>query len=473
MAEQQIQIKNLNQGGIADSDYLGSPNSVSEIVGINIHDESGILKLNQRLAEVDDAASAVDSFIKAIVPCSDGHTYFFSSTNGKIWKRTTSGTWTLEATAAPAAGSAGISSAMEYSGYIYYAMENRLGRWQIGTAWSTRNDSWATFLNGEATHHPMHIVNLVLYIGDRNVVAQVDAHVFSNNALDLDNPHRVTAIGNLGTDLLIGTYISANVIESEIFRWNTWSDSFSVQDVIPEVGINAFLAADNRIIVSAGTKGNLYIYNGQQLEAYKQIKGVWGASGNKAIVHANAKLNFHGLPLFGFSKQSGDGVSLGVYSFGRTNANYPFVLALEYPISTGQLTGLEIGAISGNGDSFYVSWKQEGDATTYGVDYLDLNNKYATGYYTSRLSLFDRVVQTTYGDVIVPYRSMPSGTSVTVAASKTHGAFVDQPLTLDEDRKQYETDADIGDASTLQVRTTLVGSANNSPEVEMTSIEIQ
>lgn len=468
-----IQIKNLNQGGIADSDYLGAVNSVSEIVGINIHDESGILKLNQRLAKIDDTASPVDAFIKAIVPCSDGNSYFFSSTSGKIWKRTTGGTWTLEATAAPAAGSAGISSAREYRGYIYYAMQNRIGRWQLGTAWSTRSDNWATFLNGDAEHHPMHIVNLVLYIGDRNVVAQIDEHVFSNNALDLDSPHRVTALGSLVTDLLIGTYISANVIESEVFRWNTWSDSFSVQDIIPEVGINAFLAADNRIIVSAGTKGNLYIYNGQQMEEYKQIKGTWGASSNKAIVHSNAKLNFHGLPLFGFSQQSGDGVSLGVYSFGRTNANYPFVLSLEYPISTGNLTGVEIGAISGNGDSFYVSWKQTvGEVVTYGVDYLDLNNKYTEGYYTSRLSLFDRVVQTTYKDVVVPYRTLPTGTSVTVEASRTHGDFVDQPLINDTDRKQLETTTHLGDASALQVRTTLFGAGNASPEVEMTSIQI-
>lgn len=78
MATNHIQIKNINQGGIADSDYLGGVGSVSEIVGINIHDESGIMKLNQKLTEIDDSASAIDTLINAIVPCSNGSTYFWS-----------------------------------------------------------------------------------------------------------------------------------------------------------------------------------------------------------------------------------------------------------------------------------------------------------------------------------------------------------------------------------------------------------
>lgn len=466
-----IQIKNINQGGIADSDYLGSVNSVSEIVGLNIHDESGIIKLNQRLAKVADTSSPVDALIKAIAPCSDGDTYFFGA-NGKIWRRAGT-TWTLEATAVPAAGSAGVLAAKEYKGYIYYAMQSRLGRWQIGTAWSTRNDNWATFTNTDADFHPMQIVNLVLYIGDRNFVAQVDDHVFSANALDIASPLRVSALGKLGTDLLIGTYVSSNVVETEILRWNTWSDSFSVQDTVPEVGINAFLMTDNRVIVSAGTKGNLYIYNGQQLEEYKQIKGTWGDSTNKAIVMPNAVLNFHGLPLFGLSKQSGAGVKNGVYSFGRTNANYPFVLSLDFPSSNGQLQDLTIGAIAGNGDSFYVSWQHTGDTTTYGVDYLDLENKYASGYMTTRLSLYDRIILSTYGILTVPYRTLPSGTAITIAHARNHGAFVTANSSNDVDRKLVETDEDTGDASVFQCRVTLTGSVNLTPEIEMLDIEVK
>lgn len=471
MATNHIQIKNVNQGGIADSDYLGAVNSVSELVGINIHDEAGIMKLNQRLTAVDTSAAALDAFVKNIVPASNGNTYFFSSTSGKVWKRTSGGVWSLLFTAAPAAGGAGILGALEYKGYVYYAMESRLGRFDLAT--ETKADNFATFTVTDDTYHPMEIQNEVLFIGDGYLVAQVDAGVFSANALDLDTMYRISALGKIRTDLLIGTYVASNVVGTEFFRWNTWSDSYSVSDTIPEVGVNAFLRTDNRVIVSCGTKGNLYVFNGLQLEEYKQIKGTWGGSTNKAIVHQNAVLNFHGLPLFGLSQQTGTGVYLGVYSFGRTNANYPFVLALEYPLSTGNLTNVQVGALAGNGDTFYVAWQDDNGGTTYGIDILDLSNKYATGWVKSRKSLFDRVVQSHYGKVKVPYRTYPAGTDIDIHVSKNHAAMAEMTDTKnDAKRLLVETDVDAGDCNVFQTMVELHGSGNDSPEVEMIDIEV-
>ena len=470
MATNHIQIKNVNQGGIADSDYLGGLGSVAEIVGINIHDESGIMKLNQKLTEIDDSASAIDALINAIVPASNGNTYFFGA-NGKVWKRTGAGVWSLLFTAAPAAGAAGVLSAREYQGYVYYAMQSRLGRFDLAT--ETPAHSWATFTNTDDTYHPMEEVNQVLYIGDANFVAQVDAGVFSANALDIKTPLRVSALGKQSTNLLIGTYVSSNVVGTEIFRWNTWSDSYSVSDEIPEVGVNAFLATDNRTVVSCGTKGNLYFFNGTQLDEYKQIKGTWGNSTNKAIVKTNAKLNFHGLPLFGLSQQTGDGVNLGIYSFGRTNANYPYILSLEYPISTGNLTGIQIGAIAGNGDSFYVSWYDTDGAGSYGVDYLDLTAKQASGYISTRVSLFDRIVTSTYGVMSAAYRLLPSGTSVKIYANRNHAGFIEKTDTVvDTERLLVHTESDAGDANTFQGKFELVASGNDSPEIELFDIPV-
>jgi len=470
MATSHIQIKNINEGGIADSDYLGAKNSVSEIVGVNIHDESGVIKLNQKLTRVDDTASAVDSFCKAIVPSSNGATYYFSATTGKVWKEAANGTWTLAQTNSPAVGGAGTLAAWEYQGFIYYAMQNRLGRMNI------TNDSfsvnWATFTNGDNTFHPMFEVNQVLYIGDANFIAQVDAGVFAANALDIKTPLRVSALGKLNTDLLIGTFVTSDIIGTEILRWNTWSDSYSVSDEIPEVGVNAFLSTDNRVVASCGTKGNLYFFNGTQLDEYKQIKGSWGNSTNKAIVNPNATLNFHGLPLFGLSKVSGDGVKLGIYSFGRTNANYPYVLSLEFPLSTGNLIGIQIGAIAGKGDSLRVSWY---DATTdtYGIDYLDLTAKQPTGYVTTRLSLYDRIIESTYGQITVPYRTYPDGTDINIYAARNHGAMTEIDQTEhDVKRLQLNTKVDAGAANVFQCKVELVASGNESPEIELIDIAV-
>ena len=124
-----IIINNANLGGIADSKYQGQQNSVAEMVGFDIHSEPGILKNNQKLAK--ESGATVDDLVKKILPCSDGNSYLFGSTNGKIWKRTSAGVYSLADTASPASGGVGIMDAYEYQGHIYYSMESRLDAWPL------------------------------------------------------------------------------------------------------------------------------------------------------------------------------------------------------------------------------------------------------------------------------------------------------------------------------------------------------
>lgn len=305
-----------------------------------------------------DEGNAIKDLIKTILPCSDGNTYLFGSTTGKIYKRTSAGVYSLEGTAAPAAGAVGIMDAWEYQGYIYYSMQSRLGRVAVGapTDWSARNDSWATFTNTDADFHPFKEVNQVLYVGDKNYIAQIDAGVFTADALDMDTKFRVQSLGKVLTDLLIGTFVNVYNALTEIFRWNTWSLSYSSSDEIPEVGINAFLKSDNAILVSCGRKGNIYQYDGLQLSQAKKIPGNWLLS-NEATIHPNASENYYGLPLLGLSNVSGNPAKQGIYSLGGYDKNYPKVLNLEWIISAGGYAGVDIGAIKVVGTDLLVSWK--------------------------------------------------------------------------------------------------------------------
>ena len=212
-----VEIKNINLGGIADSMYQGAANSVAEMVGLDIHSEAGVIKVNQALTK--DSGAVVDEFCKVGVACSNGSTYMFGVAGG-VFERQSDGTWTDHATVAPAAGGVEVLGAYEYKGYIYYATELRLGRFPIPTAGvaPTLSSNFATFGIGDATYHPMKIVNQVLFIGDGYQVAQVDAGTFSANALDLDTNRRISALGKYATDLLIGTYVNSNVIAGEIHR---------------------------------------------------------------------------------------------------------------------------------------------------------------------------------------------------------------------------------------------------------------
>lgn len=453
--------------GIADSDYLGPENSVAEMANCDIHSEPGVIKCNQRLHK--DSGNTVNEFLRAKAPCSNGSTYFFGESGGIYERDGEFGNWHSHGRVRPGSGSAKVMAAREYDGYIYYSMENRLGRIAIpgqGGSWDGRDDDFATFDNGDDTYHPMHIVNQVLYIGDAHHVAQVDAGTFSGNALDIKQPLRISALHNIDTDLLVGTYVSHNVVKSEIIRWDTYSESYTLSDPIEEAGINAFLQGDNIIWVSAGFKGNIYLFNGVQLVHERKIKGDWTAH-NEAKVLPEAVANFNSMPLFGLSQVFNSPAPLGIYSYHRSDVKYPRVLNLEYTISTGNRHLIEIGAIAAIGPSeFLVTWKDVNNQleVKYGVDILDLTHK-ATAYFTTRNLLIDRDEQNNYGLVHANYRQKHG--AINIHVSKNHGDFVLAPSHQDTINLKQTTDNDIGPANVVKTKFEMVPSGNNGSEIEI------
>ncbi len=461
-----IELKNFNLGGLADSRYQGVQNSLATIVGFDLHSEPGVLKVHQKLTK--ESGSTIDALVKTIRSCSDGKSYLFSSTSGKIWSRTSGGTYTLEATAAPAAGAASILDAAEHNGYLYYSMQSRLGRWQIGTAWSTRNDSWATFMNTDALFHPIFLLNGVLYIGDKNYIAQVDeSNVFTGNALDIPSTYRIKSLWIDTNDLLIGTYINDNVNMCRIIRWNTWSESWTNEDDVPEVGINGFIPMDNTILLSAGTKGFFYLYEGARLEQFMRLPGAWDST-KKATVHKNAAALFQKRTLFGLSNIAGNPALQGVYSYGSYSRNYPRVLSLDYIISQNLTSSIEIGAIEAVGDDFLVAWK---DGSNYGVDKIDWSNKYASAYFETRVIDMARSIQKTI-DIKINYRSIPANCDITLQKSVNYAAYANVDLVNDSKRLCKYAKVKILEANTVQFKIAAAVNANNAPEIESVEISI-
>lgn len=612
-----IIINVFNQGGIADSDYVGGANSFASMVGLDVHGEAGILKPNQKLTK--DSGTTVTEFVENIVPCSDGSTYMFSSTSGKIWKRASNGTYSLAHTTTPISGGAGCLGAKEYDGYLYWATQDYLHRinitktsnwatyaeqnWEamhidqaplgglgenitsavltaisetdtnktfftprntqivaiavyiknIGTGnitlqihdsnntavgdpitithanlvansdnlfllktgatpyvtlntgqeyhfhlTSTANDSTVgsiyenelrslacrIFAAGDNAYHPMETQNLKLYIGDRNFVHQVNresyGHNFTSAALDLPKPHRIKALGKYGDSLLIGTYLGENITVGGVFRWDTWSVSFNYYDEIPEVGVNAFVDADNYVFISAGVGGRIYSYDGVRANLIKRIKGNWGT--NTDIVYPNATVNFKGLPLIGYSNLSGNPHYMGVYSFGRTGANYPFILNMDYPISqritVGEgeeatqelaLENVYISAMAVSGNDLYVAWKHvvEGDpdVTTYGVDKLDYSNKLTGAFFETRILAFQRDQQKAFAACKSGYRSKPTSTDLTFYSKRNHGSYIEIE-TLDDTINQTMIAEDTNPANTIQYKGVFTCSSNDCIEIE-------
>jgi len=462
-----ITFKDINLGGIADSKLQGGSNSVYKMYGFDLHSNPGFLRVNQKLKKV--SGSLVDDIIQAIVPCSDGNTYLFAKTNGKIWKRTSAGVYSELAQTI----SGGVKSAYEFEGYIYYARQGYLGRVAVGnpTDFSTKNDTWGTFTNGNVDYHPMLENNLVLYIGDGNLLAQVDGGVFSADALDLSVKYKTKCLHRLSTNVLLGTYTNSDNVITQIFDWNTWSESFSYSDEISEKDINSFLTIDNAAICNCGTKGNLYYYDGIKLNLYKRIPGDYRSKTME--IKPDATCSRFGLPLFGVSNISGNPTECGIWSLGGYDANYKKVLNLEYGISTGNLENVYIYNITAIGETLIVTWgDNNGESIVYGVDELDTSNKIPEAYFISRMVNGARKDAKKLGGFIA-YSELPTGCSIKCYYNKNSeldesGDLVwnEVVLTKDAIRSLYELSVRTEGCNTILLKVSALSSGNYSPEIE-------
>lgn len=360
-----------------------------------------------------------------------------------------------------------VLDAAEHDGSLFYATKNRVRSVPIASITSilTASVGVGTFTNGDADYHPMVRLNGILYIGDGNLIAQVEDSVFTANALDIVSPLRVSALGVYDVELLIGTIVSSNVMQSQLIRWNTWSDSWQYADPIPEVGINAFLETDNEVVVSAGTKGHIYTYNGVQLVSKKKLPGSFvRGSTDECRVFFRSVLNYEGVALFGVSQVTGNSISYGIYSYARRSAGYPYVFALEYVISPNTLQNAKIGAIVSSSNGFLVAWNT---GSSYGVDRLDLTAKYTSPYLVTRYIIADRLEPTVFGQLDVAYAALPTNTDIVIQKKlDAESSFSTVPSVVDAKRLLKSTTVDIGSMVRGQIKISCVVSGNNAPEIE-------
>ena len=453
--------------GLSDSKWSGIAGSVAECVGLDIHTNPGLTTVQQKLTK--NSGTTVDALCLVRLSASNGYTFWFSSTSGKIFARASAGTWSLAYTTVPAAGTAGCSGAEEYDGFIYWATQSRLHRVTIAGAddsWAAGAVSlnWATFAVTDADYHPMAIQDLTLFIGDKNQIASVNsAATFDNNVLDIKTPFRIKTMIPYEWDLLIGTFVANTVNRTEIIRWDTVSPSWNTSDPIEEVGINAFIRDDNYVYVNAGRAGNLYFYNGEQLVPFKRIPGTYSDT-QYGTVHPQAVGNYKGVPIFGFSNGAGNPAKQGVYSFGSYSRDYPKVMDLSWVISQNVTASIEIGAILVSDFELLVAWK---DGANFGVDKIDYTAKYASAYFeTMMLFQEDRVQGKTIAGVVVPYNSLPANTGVTISYSVNGAAYVAMTDVDNSILQLLEAKLSLGDIGSLQMKVSFDVSGNTAPAIE-------
>lgn len=284
---------------------------------------------------------------------------------------------------------------------------------------------------------------------------------------NLKEPERITTLEPFDVDLLVGTR-RPNRNKASVKRWDTTSTSWSAEDVIDESSINAFLRDENYVYVQAGDFGRFYFYNGEQLLPYQRIPGEWSPT-KTGKVHPSAVAFLLGVPVFGLSNVTGNPALQGVYSFGSYSKDYAKVLDLSFPISSGNLASLDIGAVLVKGADLYVAWK---DATSAGVDKLDYTAKYASAYIETMMlsGANERGVLKTSLEACAYYASLPANTGITFGYKKNYEAnytTIDAAKTLNNTKlSAIEARETIPEVSNLQLRFGFTVSSNNAPEVE-------
>ena len=453
-----IKINNFS-GGLADSDKIGVKGSFADGVGLDIHSEPGVLKVNQALKK--ESGTTVTDLCKFAVPCSDGNSYWFGD-SGKIYKRTSAGVWSLVHTN----GNGANLGAIEFDDYIYYASATALGRYGPLSGSPSWTDSWKTL--DSATYHPMTVQGLYLLIGNGRKIATVDdTGTFTAQGTpdvtlaELPPNYEIRTLINFGIDVLVGTTTSDKYTSARIFRWDVASPAYISDDDIPERGLNAFIPADNYVYVQAGQSGNIYQYTGEELVLRKKIRGNYGQG--RMEVLPQSYTSFNGLPLFGVSNVSGNPVKQGIYSLGRHDNNYPLALNLEYVISTGNTSDITIGALLTIGTDLLVAWK---DDTSYGVDVIDWANKYSNAYYkTLILDGGERQLIKNFKNFAFSYKTKPTNTDITVKYYLNDSSGTS--LTTKDDTVGYKkwTQQTLT-GGYLQLEVDFTTSGNNAPKLE-------
>ena len=404
---------------------------------LDVHSEIGTAKA--QLALASESSTPNENCISETLP--NGDVFFASTESGKIWKRAASNNaYSLVHT-----NTNGANKGIKYfDGNLYYVAANKLGKQAEGLAssessWSSQDDSFGT-LSTTPTYAPMFVLNLTLWIGAGAFVDEVDSSgTFAAAALDLPAGYSVTTLNSSGSDLAIGTIRGTGVSHSRIFIWDTYSPSWTVEDDVDEIGINAFIRADNVLFAQCGTSGEIYYWNGGSLQKFGRIRGV-----TTAATGAHYKTTaIDGKPLLGIGSD--------IYSIYREYNDLPNAFVHEYTVTTGSVQSL--GYADG---TLLVS-----NGTN--IDALDTNR--ATATITTPIS------ESKAKNVIVRYERLPSGSSIGIG-TKVDGAssFTSQTTKTDTVKKQVYFDGGLGDVNFIQAQITLTPNGANTPVIR--SIEI-
>lgn len=228
-----------------------------------------------------------------------------------------------------------------------------------------------------------------LYRGNGNYVARIEVTaaaptvtptVTSNNtALNLPDGMYVSCLEEYNTKIAIGvhggsSYYSRGTLPvARLYFWNRQLGTLGnpgladLPIIFSESGINAIKQHANKLYVSAGTQGNIYLTDSTNYIKLPTIPYARHVVNSEATVYANSlSISPQGNLLVGLSGENSTDSKMGIYEFNLSDTKYP----VSYRTTTSTNSqNLKIGFINPvSYQTMNVGWA---DGSTYGVDYTD------------------------------------------------------------------------------------------------------
>lgn len=183
-------------------------------------------------------------------------------------------------------------------------------------------------------------------------------------ALTLPSGDMVTALGELGVNLLIGG------VRNYIYPWDRISTSFTYPLIIAENLTTRIVTTNSNAYIFAGNRGRIYITNGSNVELYKKVPdSITGMI--DPYFNWQDTTYWKNQIYFSFTATNNAGTSIdtvaGVWAIDMTSNAFRYTNQLSYGTYTGTTSVILPNVLSDNpaGAGLYVGWT---NGSTYGVD---------------------------------------------------------------------------------------------------------
>lgn len=234
-----------------------------------------------------------------------------------------------------------------------------------------------------------------LYVADGNQVLKYEVTaqpagtqptLTLSATLNIKDGQYASCLEELGTDIAVGTHTGGSYVDrgnnngARIYFWNRQAGTLGnpgladLPIIIDENGINAIKQRGNRLYISAGTRGNIYVSDSTNYAFLTQLPYTKQGINAESKVLLNAMdFSQSGTLLVGLSCERSESTRPGVYEVDIKDSNNP--VSLITPSSTSGVYGA-IGLIENlTYNRIKVGWR---DSSTVGLDVTD--STLVTGY---------------------------------------------------------------------------------------------